>query len=218
MSNPRTFAATSGGRTPRTDAGVGGNGPAPEEVASTDYVPRPEAPTDSDDIATEQTTSLTGASFYLERPVEFNRVSVYVNATPFTAPVSMRVLIYQATDGVVANASLIASMLDSPPAADQVRALTPAEGTVRLETGVYWLLAGRSSAEGEIALAAYSANGSAHLLNQNLIAGQHPTTFSTTIAASAAPQANFDPFQGGADGVSQDFAGVHVYLHRLWTQ
>jgi hypothetical protein len=168
-------------------AGVG-VGVAPETI---EFFPEPETRATGNSTRVAQTV-FNGASFRLDRPVTFNRILLRVTA--YTAPGSIRVLFYQKPQGLGANATpanLVATVAGFDPGGTGNFLVTPAEGTVTLAAGVYYVLFGRDSAAGSVTLRTYTVL-TLDLSNANVDAATHVTNFTTTIAANTSP-ATFDP-------------------------
>ncbi len=162
---------------------------------SSDYVTRPEW---LNATTTRQAqANFEGGSYFVERPVSFNRVGFSINSRvlPYTGVIA----IYQHDDGAVKNnVPLIAEVTFSDLSGRQTLPLDGG-GDASLVTGVYWLLFGQSAGGGSVTLVTYNIS-SAPIINNQVQAGEHPCAFTTTVAAAGGAPATIDPFQGGADG------------------
>lgn len=119
--------------------------------------------------------------------------------------------IYQATGGGSGVANQIAQVTRTGVT---ISSSTQTESvSIALEQGVYYLLVGVSNA-GSLTLEAYGVIAATLLNVAGTVGGtEHPTAFTTAIAASGGAPATFDPTVAGqavADSVS-----THAIVHRL---
>lgn len=199
----------------RSRTGVLGKGtprvpPFTSQAVLTDAVSVPEHPgVGINDTNSNGQATLRGGSYYTVRDIRFNRIVLGLFSR--TAPFTGRVAVYQHPDGVIGTAALVATatFVDSP-AGVRIALVVPAAAIVR---GIYWVLHGQAAGAGAYALQGYNV-ANLGVDNNVLAAGDHPTSFATTIASAAAAPATFDPLQGGASGVAGDGLD-NVGIYRL---
>lgn len=182
------------------------------DLDDAEFFPQPEARATGNATRTAQTT-LEGGSYLLLRPVTFNRI--LVRFTGFTAPGTLKFMIFQRPRGQGVPAAgtpapRVATVSGFAPGGTGNFFMTPAEGTVRLYNGVYYVLFGRDSAAGSIIVRTYTISV-LDLSNANVEAVTHVTNYSTAILATATP-ATFDPRPappGEATPAVGDFSPIH---------
>lgn len=182
---------------------------------SSDMIPLPEGRMRGDSMRVLSDT-LVGGTFYVRRRVTFNRI--LLRTTNQVGSPTMSFGIYQATGGGSGVAARIATVTAfpvsiGPPPTTLV--ITPSEGTVTIEEGLFFVLYGRDSVGGSITLRTYTTEP-VQLMTAAVDTELHPTTFTTAISAAALP-ATFDPRQtptGSASATSTDV----LPITRLFTQ
>jgi hypothetical protein len=135
---------------------------------------------------------LEGAAYrllsYGNLQTQVRRLLLRVTAA-MVAP-TIRVGVYQARSGLAGLARLVFSGDVVLAAAGNFAVAAPA-GTVLID-GVFYVLQGRQSAAGSYSIRVYTTP-TYDLLNQNIVSGTVPATFTTVLAANAALPATFDP-------------------------
>lgn len=149
-------------------------------------------------------TTFDGASFFLEKPVTFNRIIFRITAKSGSPTVA--ILIYQSTGGGSGTANRKATCTTVAIGAAGNFAATPIEGTVSLEPGWCFALFGRDSVGGSATFQTYTVQ-IINLLTGNVDSATHPTSFITTIAANTTP-AIFDPLGVAVSASSSDVVPV----------
>lgn len=169
-----------------------------EHIETRDAIPWPVQTNTGASVANRTPgTSFLGGMYQLLRPVRFNRLGI--NFSSVTAPVTVRTLLYQRSNGDVGTSVPLVATCDVSPGASGRQNVTPSGGApVLLVRGYFWLLIGINSGN----TATYSAYNvtSMPVLNMNLVATDAPTNFSTGISAATAP-ATINPiaFSGQGD-------------------
>lgn len=149
-----------------------------------------------------------GCSYKLLRPITFNRI--IINIRGITGAPDGRVLLYQRLGGLGGSpASLIATCDFLPIVANTNLVVTPTEGTVTLETGIFYALFGIQGAD-SFTYSTY-ATPAQRLLTSDVDTDTHPALFTTTVAASTAP-ATIDPREGSPDGVTASAVDIALAL------
>lgn len=165
--------------------------PSADQVSNVEFMPEPETRVAGNATRIGQTT-FEGGSFKLQRAISFNRI--LIRLTAFTAPGTIRFLLFQAKNGVGANATpapRVATVSGFAPGGTGNMLMTPAEGVVAMSAGIYYVLWGRDSAAGTFTMRTYTVQ-TLDLSNANVDALTHVTNYSTAILANTLP-ATFDP-------------------------
>jgi hypothetical protein len=161
-----------------------------QPTVTNEWLPPPEGAVAGNGTRIGQTT-FDGASFIARGRIQFNRIIFRI--TVAVAAPTITIQIFQAPDGSPASVTnRVATVTLFAPAVGNNLA-TPAEGTVNLVSGVFFVLFGRDSAAGTVTFQTRSVTA-LELLNQDVDVDTHPTSFTTAIAANTTP-ATFDPRQ-----------------------
>ena len=162
------------------------------------------------DIATTANVNLKGGVYRLDDGIQFNNVVLRILSILGSS--DGRLLLYQTTDGEAGAADhlveLVATVDFTVVGADLTLIAPVTEGTVELVPGLFLALWGIRSGAGFDA-ECYNI-GNISLANVNVPAAATPTNFGTTVAASGAPAATFDPTIGGGvlAGSSTDWSPI----------
>jgi len=197
---------TSGGTGPTGSAGT--TGPTGSQATETaDYVPLPEQGIAAD--ATHNVgTTFEGASFIARRPINVTKLQYRITAA---VGANFVIGIYQAPGG----GSGVANRISTVTRVGVTAGASIQTETVftQLEAGIYYVLIGVANA-GALAVDMYGAIA-VTLMNVagDVGATEHPTTFTTAIAASGGAPATFDPTTGGQ--AVADAGSAHALVHRL---
>lgn len=170
-------------------------------LTDSEAIPQPFQPNVQNNQSKSSETNYTGAFYWLERVVTFNRLLLNIENLP-AGDAPGRVLLYQAPDGVFANSLPLVATFDFTATVTGRTAVAPVSGSlVALARGVFWLLIGSRDGANPFAFSVYDTNDFP-LFNDGTVApSDKPTQFDTNIAATTAP-ATFDPrLSGDADSV-----------------
>jgi len=192
---------TSGQWFRKLDSGSSTNVAAIPTGTNVEAVAQPETTVGANGTRVAQ-TSYEGGSYRLNLPLVVNRLILVLTAV--TAPVTLQVLIFQAPNGIGGTTANRIGTFDFSPGAAGQFVLTPTEGTIRIEAGVFYVLMGRTSAGGSGTFRVYTVTNNEGL-TATVDTGTHPTNYTTAIATSAgAPPATFNPLQtpGGSASAS----------------
>lgn len=158
----------------------------------TDILPTAQARVGANSTRIAQTT-YDGASYNLLDRISFNRFIFRI--TGLTGTPSLNILIYQAEGGVGSNTTNLIATCQINPVGIGNQIVTPNEGTVHLEQGVFFVLMGRSSVSDSATFRTFAVNTN-DLLNDNVDTDTYPVAFTTNIAASTTPS-TFNPLMSG---------------------
>lgn len=154
--------------------------------------------------------TFSGASFYVQRQIQFNRI--IIQATAKTGSPTLRLLIFQSSDGTASNTvTRVATCTAVAITGAGTYVMTPSEGTVTLKRGICFVLFGNDAGTGSFTLRSHGVT-SFDLLNTNIDADCHPVTFTTTISATTTP-ATIDirqPATGNLTGTNTNVALIVV--------
>lgn len=134
-----------------------------------------------------------GAVYYLLRDVTFKKI--VVRTTETIAPAALSLGIYQTATGSSGVGTLVASITNFAPipagAATQVVACK--EGVVTLKAGIIYVLFGRATAAGALALRTYSCPDIDLITNGT--AYGYPLSFTTALSSATPLPQTFNPAQ-----------------------
>lgn len=156
------------------------------------------------------TTNLIGGCYTTPQARLFNRIILRVTAQAGAPTMSLQ--IFQKISGRGGTPAVrVATVQNFAVGATGTFILTPAEGLVQLDPGIFFVLYGRDSAAGSITLRTMQ-NINLDLLNQNNENDLSVFTFTTTLAANAAPSASINPLPvaggGNATPVTTDILAL----------
>lgn len=129
-------------------------------------------------------TTFEGCAVFLDRPVSAGKLLFRV--TGYTATGSLRICLFQNTNGLTGVAARVATITGFDPGGTGNFTQAFAEGTVNFSPGLLYILFGRDSAGGSVTLRTLTTT-TLDLLTQNVDAAMFPIIFTTALAATASP-------------------------------